>query len=98
MRGVTTVVEAAPAPGRDTSAIAGALTTATAAVTVLASALALAWLLLVELAAVAVMVAGVWAVRGQHPRVSTALAVATAGSLLPLWAGWPWLPGPARAG
>jgi signal transduction histidine kinase len=116
MRGVTTVVDAASAPTaprRDTSAIAGFLATATAAVTILVSALAvagdddpwsvvgrraLAWLLLVELAAVVVMVAGVWAVRGPHPRVSTALAVGTTGSLLPLWAGWPWLPGPARGG
>ena len=43
-------------------------------------------------------VAGVWAVRATHPLASTGLAVATAGSLLPLWAALPWLPGPVRAG
>jgi signal transduction histidine kinase len=100
------------APGRATAAVAGSLATATAVVTVLASSVALAgddlgavverrapvWLRLVELAAVAAMVAGVWAVRADHPRVSTGLAVATTGSLLPLWAAWSWLPEPARAG
>ena len=44
------------------------------------------------------MVAGAWAVRATHPLASTGLAVATAGSLLPLWAASPWLPGPVRAG
>jgi signal transduction histidine kinase len=100
------------APGRATAAVAGSLATAVAVVTVLASSVALAgddlvavverrapvWLRLVELAAVAAMVAGVWAVRADHPQVSTGLAVATTGSLLPLWAAWSWLPGPARAG
>jgi signal transduction histidine kinase len=57
-----------------------------------------AWLRPVELAALAVMVAGAWAVRVHHPRASTGLAVATAGSLLPLWAAWPLLPGTVRAG
>ena len=99
------------APGRAASVLAGSLATAAAAVTVLASFTALtggnlevagprvpAGLLLVEVAAVAVMVAGMWTVRGEHAPVSTALAVATAGSLVPTWAGWPWLPGPVRAG
>jgi signal transduction histidine kinase len=100
------------ATGRVAAAVAGSLATAVAVVTVLASSVALAgddlgavverrapvWLRLLELAAVAAMVAGVWAVRADHPRVSTGLAVATAGSLLPLWAAWSWLPGPARAG
>ena len=44
------------------------------------------------------MVAGAWAVRATHPLASTGLAVATSGSLLPLWAASPWLPGPVRAG
>ena len=56
------------------------------------------WPSLVELAAAAVMVAGAWSVRATHPLASTGLAVATAGSLLPLWAASPWLPGPVRAG
>ena len=56
------------------------------------------WLSFVELAAAVVMVAGTWAVRATHPRASTGLAVATAGSLLPLWAASSWLPGPVRAG
>ena len=56
------------------------------------------WLSFVELAAAVVMVAGAWAVRATHPLASTGLAVATAGSLLPLWAALPWLPGPVRAG
>src|SRR4029453_18108907 len=108
---VEDVAPATPtAPGRAASVVAGSLATATAGVTVLASVTALtgggpggvggarapSWLL-VELAAVAVMVAGVWVVRGEHAPVSTALAVAAAGSLLPTWAGWPWLPGPVRA-
>jgi signal transduction histidine kinase len=37
-------------------------------------------------------------VRTTHPRASTGLAVAVVASLLPLWAAWPWLPGPVRAG
>jgi signal transduction histidine kinase len=83
-----------------------------AVVTVVASSLVLArydpalvgersttpWLSFVELAAAAAMVAGTWAVRAAHPPASTGLAVATAGSLLPLWATSPWLPGPVRAG
>jgi signal transduction histidine kinase len=56
------------------------------------------WLSFVELAAAVVMVAGAWVVRVTHPLASTGLAVATAGSLLPLWATSPWLPGPVRAG
>ena len=56
------------------------------------------WLSFVELAAAAVMVAGAWLVRATHPLASTGLAVATAGSLLPLWATSPWLPAPVRAG
>jgi signal transduction histidine kinase len=97
---------------RAAGAIAASLATATAAVTVLAYSVALArdgrglgaedqvpaWLLLAELAAIAVAVAGTWAVRVDHPRASTGLAVGAVGSLLPLWAAWSWLPGPVRAG
>jgi signal transduction histidine kinase len=59
---------------------------------------ATAWLSLVESAAAVVTVAGAWSVRTTHPLASTGLAVAAAASLLPLWAAWPWLPGPVRAG
>jgi signal transduction histidine kinase len=100
------------APERATGAIAASLATATAVVTVLAYSVAFArddlglgaedqvpaWLRLAELAAVAVVVAGTWAVRVDHPRASTGLAVGAVGSLLPLWAAWSWLPGPVRAG
>jgi signal transduction histidine kinase len=99
-------------PRRATGAIAASLATATAVVTVLAYSVALArddlglgverqvpaWLRLAELVAVAVVVAGTWAVRVDHPRASTGLAVAAVGSLLPLWAAGSWLPGPVRAG
>ncbi|HWH67155.1 MAG TPA: histidine kinase, partial [Gaiellales bacterium] len=57
-----------------------------------------AWLRLTELAAVTVMVLGTWIVRSDHPRASTGLAAAAVGSLLPLWAAWPWLAAPVRAG
>jgi signal transduction histidine kinase len=100
------------APGRAAGALAAPLATTVAVVTVVASSLVLArydpalvgerattpWLSFVELAAAAAMVAGAWAVRATHPPASTGLAVATAGSLLPLWATSPWLPGPVRAG
>ena len=100
------------APGRASGALAAPLATTVAVVTVVASALVLVrydpqligerattpWLSFVELAAAVVMVAGVWAVRATHPLASSGLAVATAGSLLPLWAALPWLPGPVRAG
>jgi signal transduction histidine kinase len=97
---------------RAAGATAASLATATAAVTVLAYSVALArdgrglgaedqvpaWLRLAELAAIAVAVAGTWAVRADHPRASTGLAVGAVGSLLPLWAAWSWLPGLVRAG
>jgi hypothetical protein len=100
------------APRRAADALAAPLATMVAAVTVVASSLVLArydpelvgersttpWLAFVELAAAVVMVAGAWAVRATHPPASTGLAVATVGSLLPLWATSPWLPGPVRAG
>ena len=87
---------------RAAGAIAASLATAAAAVTVLAYSVALArddlslgvedqvpaWLRLAELAAVAVAVAGTWAVRADHPRASTGLAIGAVGSLLPLWAAW----------
>jgi signal transduction histidine kinase len=97
---------------RVTGALATPLATTVAVVTVVASSLVLVrydpellsersttpWLSFVELAAAVVMVAGAWAVRVTHPLASTGLAVATAGSLLPLWAALPWLPGPVRVG
>ena len=100
------------APRRAPGTLAAPLATTVAVVTVVASILVLArydpelvgersttpWLSFVELAAAVVMVAGTWAVRATHPLASTGLAVATAGSLLPLWAASPWLPGPVRAG
>ncbi|RPI07423.1 MAG: hypothetical protein EHM63_07810, partial [Actinobacteria bacterium] len=57
-----------------------------------------AWLSFVSLLAVGLVVAGLWATRNHHPRASTGLAVATVGSLLPLWAAWSWLPDVTRAG
>jgi signal transduction histidine kinase len=103
---------APPAPKRQTGALAASLATAIAVVTVLGSSLVLAkdarqfvdrdwvtvWPWLVESAAAAVMVAGAWSVWTTHPPASTGLALAVAASLLPLWAAWPWLPGPVRAG
>jgi signal transduction histidine kinase len=57
-----------------------------------------AWLTAVGLAFVGVAVAGQWVTRAHHPRASIGLAVAAAGSLLPLWAAWSWLPDVVRAG
>ena len=57
-----------------------------------------AWLSFVSLIAVGLLVAGLWATRAHHPWASIGLAVATACSLLPLWAAWSWLPGVVRAG
>jgi signal transduction histidine kinase len=57
-----------------------------------------AWPTLVGLVVVGVVVAGLWATRADHPGASTGLAVATVGSLLPLWAAWSWLPDVVRAG
>jgi signal transduction histidine kinase len=101
---VSTIVNATPAlvaSKRATAAIAASLATATAVVTVLAYSVALARHDLglgTEDRVPAVMVLGTWAVRVDHPRASTGLAVGAVGSLLPLWAAWSWLPGPVRAG
>jgi signal transduction histidine kinase len=57
-----------------------------------------AWLSLLSLVAVGLLVAGLWASRAHHPKASIGLAVATAASLLPLWAAWSWLPDAVRAG
>jgi signal transduction histidine kinase len=57
-----------------------------------------AWLTTVGVAVVGVVVAGLWATRAHHPRASIGLAVAAAGSLLPFWAAWAWLPDVVRAG
>jgi signal transduction histidine kinase len=100
------------APRRAAGALAVPLATTVAVVTVVAASLVLVrydpellgersttpWLSFVELAAAVVMVAGAWLVRATHPLASTGLAVATAGSLLPLWAASPLLPAPVRAG
>ena len=98
---------------RANGVIAAPLATASAVVTVLVFSYSFAgddpgslverrvpgWLRLVVLAAVVlVLVAGMWAVRAHRPRASTGLAVATTGSLVPLWSEWSWLPAPARAG
>jgi signal transduction histidine kinase len=98
---------------RHAATMTTALATAVAVLTVLLSALAdrvgddplafterrlPAGLTTVGLAAVGVVVAGLWATRAHHPRASVGLAVATVGSLLPLWAAWSWLPDVTRAG
>jgi signal transduction histidine kinase len=57
-----------------------------------------AWLSFVSLIAVGLLVAGLWATRAHHPRAFIGLAVATAASLLPMWAAWSWLPDAVRAG
>ena len=57
-----------------------------------------AWVTLVSLAAVGLLVAGLWASRNHHPGASIGLSVATVGTFLPLWAAWSWLPEGVRAG
>jgi signal transduction histidine kinase len=100
------------ARGQRANVFALSLATASAVLTVLVSSVTLAggdkgsvveggvptWLRSVAFVAAAVMVAGAWAVRVHHPRASAGLAVATVGSLLPLWAAWSLLPGAVRAG
>jgi signal transduction histidine kinase len=98
---------------RHAATVSTSLATAVAVLTVLMSALAdrvgddplafterrlPAWLTAVGLVAVGVVVAGSLATRAHHPTASIGLAVATAGSLLPLWAAWSWLPDVVRAG
>lgn len=56
-----------------------------------------AWLIALELVAVVLMVAGVWALCAHHPQASIGLAGATIASLMPLWGAWSWLPGILRA-
>jgi signal transduction histidine kinase len=102
-----------PGQARRAATMSTALATGVAVLTVLMSALAgrvgddpLAfaerrlpvWLTAVGVAVVGVVVAGLWATRADHPRASIGLAVASAGSLLPLWAAWSWLPDVVRAG
>ena len=102
-----------PGRARHVATMSTALATGVAVLTVLMSALAdrvgddplafaerrlPAWLTTVGVAAVGLIIAGQWATRADHPRASTGLAVATAGSLLPLWAAWSWLPDVTRAG
>jgi len=98
---------------RHAATVSASLATGVAVLTVLMSALAdrvggdplafaerrlPAWLTAVGLAVVGVVVAGQWATRADHPWASMGLAVAAAGSLLPLWAAWAWLPDVVRAG
>ena len=56
-----------------------------------------AWLTVVGLTVIGFIVAGLWATR-TRPGASGGLAMATIGSLLPLWAAWSWLPDRAQAG
>ena len=56
-----------------------------------------AWLIVVGLTVVGFIVAGLWATR-TRPGASGGLAMATIGSLLPLWATWSWLPDRVEAG
>ena len=56
-----------------------------------------AWLTVVGLTVVGFIVAGLLATR-TRPGASGGLAMATIGSLLPLWATWSWLPDRVQAG
>jgi signal transduction histidine kinase len=56
-----------------------------------------AWLIVVGLTVVGFIVAGLLATR-TRPGASGGLAMATIGSLLPLWATWSWLPDRVEAG
>lgn len=56
-----------------------------------------AWLMVVGLAMIAIMIVALWTTQAYRPKVAVGLAVATAGSLLPLWAAWSWLPASIRA-
>ena len=49
------------------------------------------------LAALAVATAAAWRSRGVHVDASLGLSVAVVALLLPVWAGWSWLPAAARA-
>jgi hypothetical protein len=95
-----------------TRAVITSIATGVAVLTVLVSALAVrarddpfayagrrfpAWLIVVGLSVVGLIVAGLWATR-TRPGASGGLATATIGSLLPLWATWPWLPDRVQAG
>ena len=55
------------------------------------------WLVVVGFAVLAVIVVALWATQAYQPDVLAGFAVATVGSLLPLWAAWSWLPAPVRA-
>ena len=102
-----------PVRARRAQTVSTSLATGVAVLTVLMSALAArvgddplafaerrlpAWLTAVGVATVGLIIAGLWATRAHPPRASIGLAVATAGSLLPLWAAWSWLPDVTRAG
>lgn len=93
-------------PGGRAGVVAAVVTTALVLVTVLGIArgdpvwtvesAAPAWLAVLGLASLSALAAAVWAVHAERPRAATGLAVAAAGSLPPLWAGWSLLPGMMR--
>ena len=93
-------------------AVITSIATGVAVLTVLVSALAVragddpfahvgrrfqVWLIVVGLIVVGFIVAGLLAIR-TRPGASGGLAMATIGSLLPLWATWSWLPDRVQAG
>jgi signal transduction histidine kinase len=93
-------------------AVITSIATGVAVLTVLVSALAVragddpfayagrrfqVWLMVVGLMVVGFIVAGLWGTR-TRPGASGGLAMATIGSLLPLWATWSWLPDRVQAG
>jgi len=55
------------------------------------------WLLLVGVGVLLTVAVVPWVVRAEHPGAAVGLAVGTVASLVPVWAGWPWLPTQARA-
>jgi signal transduction histidine kinase len=56
------------------------------------------WLVALGMSGVALVVVGAWLVRAQHPHASIGLAAMMVGLLVPLWAGWSWLPVGVRGG
>ncbi len=53
--------------------------------------------LLSSVAGAVAITASAWTVHARHPLVSAGLAAVAAGQLLPVWAGWAWLPNGVRA-
>ena len=54
--------------------------------------------LVAAFAAVVAVTASVWSTLTEHPHVAVGLSAAATGLLLPVWAGWSWLPDGVRAG